>query len=97
MDLAELLKFVGSIITVLNFLIMLVVAYAGWFAFRKLTTNDLKHLEAKVDGLDIAIKDTNKSVLILSENIAYIRGVCDGSGVLAGQVSRRRKTVKGKV
>jgi hypothetical protein len=97
MEISELFKFAGSVITVLNFLIMLVVAYAGWCAFRKLTTNDLKHLDAKVDLLDLSVRETNKSVLVLSENIAYIRGVCDGSGVIAEHLSTRRKTNKRKV
>jgi len=94
MELDSVLKVAAGIISLLNFVIVIVVAVGGWLAFKKITTNDLKHLDAKVDALAATVGKTNESVLSLSEHLAYIRGKCDTATCGISRRSRKTKTTK---
>jgi len=92
MEFVDVARIIGVIISGLNFVIVIIVAVGGWIAFKKITTNDLTHLDAKVDDLAVTVGKTNETVIALTEHVAYIRGKCDSSTCGIVRKSRRAKT-----
>jgi len=92
----EFFKISGGVITILNFVIMVVVAVGGWIAFRQITMNDLKNFGTKFDELTKALCETNKNVLALTSNVSYIRGRCDSADCLSVRPTRKYKAKKVK-
>lgn len=77
MDGLTLFKIVGGIISVLNFLIVIIVAVGGWIAFKKITTNDLHHMSADIKAIGTEQKCMKDKLISVSEDVSYLKGSLD--------------------
>lgn len=94
MDILVVAKIVGVIISALNFIIVIIVAVGGWFAFRKITTNDLHHLSADIKAISAEQVCMKTKLIEVSEDVSYLKGVLDAPKRTAR--SRKTKTVNKK-
>lgn len=87
MDTLELFKIAGGIISILNFFTVIVVGVGGWFAFKKITTNDLQHIGADIKELSLEQKCIKDKVFVLSEDVSYLKGTL---GVRRGAIKSKK-------
>lgn len=77
MNMVEFLKIISILISILNFLIVIIVGLGGWFAFKKITTNDLHHISSDIKDLNYAQKCTTERLIVLSDDVSYLKGKLD--------------------
>jgi len=89
LNVAEILKILVSIITLLNFVGIIFVFIANRLSFTKIINNDLQHLSQDVKSIVIKQETLQKDVSNLSDAVAYMRGFFDAKMV---SVYAKRKT-----
>jgi len=86
---ADVFKIIGAGVAILNLIGIIFMAIANKMAFHKIMTNDLKHLNDKLDGVTHKQEDIENKVVSLSEDVSYIKGQYDA---VFPVTSRRRST-----
>jgi hypothetical protein len=90
---ADIFKIVGGIIVVLNFGGVIFLYFVNKASFHKIMTNDLKHLDEKIDNIQTDMKLVKTNISELGQVVAYIRGQFDAQALFATPTPRRRQTV----
>lgn len=80
----------GSILALLNFLGIIFLYTANRFAFRKIITNDLKHVAEDLHIITTEQGSIKSSVMSLREDVAYIKGRYDA------QMAKPKRVYKSK-
>jgi len=91
---ADLFKILGGVVVILNFVGIIFLFIANKMAFSKIMTNDLKHLDDKLDINSKEIAGINTRLIPLGEDVAYLKGQFDAT--LLSSTTRRRKSAKKK-
>jgi hypothetical protein len=86
----DVMKIVGGIVALLNFVGIIFLFIANKMAFTKIMTNDLKHLDGKLDGVSSKQEQIENKVVSLSEDVCYIKGQYDA--MFPVKTTRRRTT-----
>ncbi len=60
------------ILSVLSFVVIIIVAIAGWIAFKKITTNHLHHLDEDLKEVKGDVKANASNIAKIDKNIAVI-------------------------
>lgn len=68
----EIWQIVRIIISVLSFLGVIGVGFAGWWAFRKVTTNDLHHINEDLKELRKDVRENRDSIVSIDKSLAII-------------------------
>lgn len=68
----EIWQVVRIIISVLSFLGVIAVGFAGWWAFRKVTTNDLYHINEDLKELKKDVRGNRDSIVSIDKSLAVI-------------------------
>lgn len=87
--LANLFKILGGIVAILNLVGIIFLFVANRMAFTKIMTNDLKHLDNKLDFHSQEINKIENRLIPLGEDVAYLKGQFD---CLVPAKTTRRKT-----
>ena len=68
----EIWQIARIIISVLSFLGVIGVGFAGWWAFRKVTTNDLHHINEDLKELRKDVRENRDSIVSIDKSLAII-------------------------
>lgn len=90
---ANLAKILMCFLGFLNFAGLIIIFVSNRMAFHKIMTNDLKHLDAKVDQFIEEGKTTRQKLNQVSEDVSYLKGIID---TVTLKSTRRRRSVAKK-
>lgn len=68
----EIWQTVRIILSILSFLGVIGIGFAGWWAFRKVTTNDLKHINEDLKELKVDVKTNRDSIVSIDKSLVAI-------------------------
>jgi len=63
---------IKATMSVLSFVVVLIVAIAGWIAFQKITKNHLHHLDIDLKDVKADVKTNTTNIVKIDKNIAII-------------------------
>ncbi len=68
----EILSIIRTVISALSLLGVIGVGFAGWWVFRKVTTNDLRHINEDLKELKEDVKVNRDSIVNIDKSLAVI-------------------------
>ncbi len=68
----ETFTIIRVVINVLSFLGVIIVGFAGWYAFRKITANHLCHIDEDLKELKSDVKENRTSIVSIDKSLAVI-------------------------
>lgn len=60
------------ILSALSFVVVIIMAIAGWLAFQKITKNHLHHLDLDIKDVKMDVKENTKNIRSIEKNVAVI-------------------------
>jgi peptidoglycan hydrolase CwlO-like protein len=77
MNLVDISRIATAVVVILNFVGLIVLFIANKLSFTKIMTNDLKHIDVKLEEIKKEQQDSRKEIAILGSSVSYLKGQYD--------------------